>query len=101
MIEPIHAFMDESGVHGGSPVVAVAMYAAQQHDWRAFAHDWNAAKHPINVFHAVDCANRTGEFTGWDRKQRDALATKLAPVLASHNIIGVAVGIHLGAFMQD
>jgi hypothetical protein len=98
MVEPIHAFMDESGVHDGSPVVTVAMYAAQQHDWHAFAHDWNAAKHPIKVVHAVDCANRTGEFTGWDRARRNAFAANLLPVLAGHNMIGVAVGIHLGAF---
>jgi len=78
MVEPIHAFMDESGVHDGSPVVTVAMYAAQQPDWRAFVRDWKVAKYPIKVVHAVDCANRTGEFTGWDRKQRDALAWRLS-----------------------
>jgi hypothetical protein len=42
MTEPLHAFMDESGIHDGSPVVTVAMYVAQQPDWRAFVRDWNA-----------------------------------------------------------
>jgi hypothetical protein len=96
--DPIHVFMDESGVHNDSPVVAVTMYAGQPADWRLFVKDWNAAKQPIQIVHAVDCANRTGEFTGWDRARRDAFVAQLLPVLPRHNLVGVAVGINLEDF---
>ncbi|MEH2504967.1 hypothetical protein V1290_003778 [Bradyrhizobium sp. AZCC 1578] len=98
MQESLRVFIDESGVHDNSPVVTVAMYAGQPVDWRLFAQDWNAAKHPINIIHAVDCANRTGEFDGWDRDKRNAFAAKLLPVLPRHNLVGVAVGINLEHF---
>ena len=96
--DAINVFMDELGVHDDSPVVTVAMYAAQPADWRLFVKEWNAAKQPIRIVHAVDCANRTGEFAGWNRARRDAFVAQLLPVLARHNMVGVAVGIHLEHF---
>src|SRR5216683_2421607 len=98
MMESLHVFIDESGVHDDSPVVTVAMYAGQPTDWRLFVKNWNAAKKPIKIIHAADCANRTGEFEGWDRDRRNAFAAQLLPVLPSHNIVGVAVGINLEHF---
>jgi hypothetical protein len=98
MMESLHVFIDESGVHDDSPVVTVAMYAGQPADWRLFVKDWNAAKQPIKVIHAADCANRTGEFEGWDRDRRNAFAAQLLPVLPRHSLVGVAVGINLKHF---
>jgi hypothetical protein len=94
----LKAYVDESGTHAGSPVVVVGLYVGKPKVWAEWTKDWNRNKKPIKVYHAVDCHNRIGEFDGWDRPTRDAFAAKLLPVLGRHSIIGITVGIHMGAF---
>jgi hypothetical protein len=94
----LHAYMDETGTHGTSPVIAVGMYVGRPQTWREWTKDWNKHKKPIKIFHAVDCSNRAGEFEGWTRERRNAYAAKLLPVLPRHQIFGLAVGIHMNAF---
>jgi len=91
----IKVYMDESGTHEGSPVVAVAAYFGRPKTWMAFTKEWNIAKRPINVFHSVDCANYEKEFEGWNQERRDPYVANLLPVLARHKIAGVSVSMKL------
>ncbi|MGA7383655.1 MAG: hypothetical protein WBW81_02835 [Methylocella sp.] len=97
-IAVLRAFMDESGTHDDSPVVVVGLYVGKSKAWVGWTKDWNRNKNPIKVYHAVDCHTRTGEFEGWGRAERDAFVAKLLPVLEHHPIMGIVVGIHMGAF---
>ncbi len=90
--------MDESGVHDGSPVVAVGAYLARPRQWREWTKAWNARKRPIKVFHAVDCANLRGEFEGWDASNRNDFVAKLLPVIADAGFPGAVVGIQMDEF---
>jgi hypothetical protein len=97
--------MDESGTHGGSPVVTVGLYVGKPSNWQGWTKDWNrhkrnvpAGRKPIKVYHSVDAHNRTEEFDGWDRPERNDYCAQLLPVIARHKILGVAVGIHMKAF---
>jgi Protein of unknown function (DUF3800) len=92
----LRAYMDESGTHDDSPVVVVGMYIGKPRVWVERTKDWNRNKKPIKVYHAVDYHNRTGEFEGWERPKRDAFVANLLPV--RHSILGIVVGIHMGAF---
>lgn len=100
MVATLKVYADESGTHDGSPVVTVGMYIGRPSSWREWTKDWNKAKKPIKVYHAVDAHNRDCEFRGWTRERRDKLVIGLLPVLARHNLLGVAVGIHMGAFRK-
>jgi len=91
----IRVFMDESGVHDGSPVVSVAAYFGRPKAWKAFTKEWNLAKRPIRIFHAADCANFEGEFEGWEEDARNAFVAKLLPVLPKHQISGLSVSFRL------
>jgi hypothetical protein len=93
--------MDESGTHDNSPVVVVGAYVGKPSMWRDWTKEWNRTKKPINVFHAVDCANLVGEFKGWDKARRDAYCARLLPVIPRHNILGIAVGIQMDAFRRE
>lgn len=94
----LRAYMDESGTHDDSPVVVVGLYVAKPKIWVQWTKDWNRNKKPIKVYHAVDCHNRTGEFEGWSREDRNAYAANLLPVLGRHPIMGLIIGIHMDAF---
>ena len=60
----LKTFMNESGIHGGAPVVAVAGDISRPKHWRAWTKDWNKAEKPIKVLHSTDCAHCRGEFDG-------------------------------------
>jgi hypothetical protein len=97
----LKTFMDESGIHEGAPVVAVAGYISRPKHWRAWTKDWNKAKKPIKVFHSTDCAHCRGEFDGWDKPRRDAFAANLLPVLPAHELAGIVIGIDMHVFQKE
>ena len=97
MVLVFKAYMDESGVHDGSPVLTVGAYLARPRQWQEWTKRWNVAKRPIKVFHAVDCQNLTGEFKGWEPGQRDELVKRCLAVIADSDIPGV-VGIQMREF---
>ena len=91
----LKTFMDETGIHDGAEVVAVAGYISRPKYWRAWTADWNKTKRPIDVFHAADCASYHGEFEGWTKEQRDVFCAKLLPVISAHELAGIVIGIRL------
>jgi hypothetical protein len=97
----LKTYMDESGIHEGAPVVAVAGYISRPQHWRAWTKDWNKAKKPIKVFHSTDCANCRGEFEGWDKPRRDAFVANLLPVLPAHELAGIVIGIDMHVFQKE
>jgi len=97
----LKTYMDESGIHDGAPVVAVAGYISRPKHWRAWTKEWNKAKKPIKVFHATDCANFQGEFVGWDKDRRDAFVANLLPILPAHELAGIVIGIDMNTFTRE
>ena len=89
----IRAYIDESGVHAGSPVTTVAIILSKPSLWRAWNSEWNVAKAPIRVFHSNECANLTGDFDGWTKEARDAYVANLLPVIGRFNFVGQVTGI--------
>jgi hypothetical protein len=58
-------YLDESGIHAGSPAITVAAYIVHPKNWEAFTRKWKRAIGLIEVYHAVDAANCRGEFRDW------------------------------------
>jgi hypothetical protein len=102
IVTMLKAFMDETGVHDDAEMVAVGGYISRPKHWRAWTKDWNVHKRkvpqgrqPIKVFHSTDCANYWREFKGWTKEERDPYVAQLLPVMPSHKLSGVVIGIHL------
>lgn len=96
----IKIFVDESGTHEDADVVSVAAYAGRPKAWREWSREWKTAKRPIKVFHAVDAANREGEFEGWSREKRDEIVKKLLPVIMGNKIAGVVIALNKNEFRK-
>lgn len=96
----LKAFMDESGVHDGSPVVTVGAYLGTARAWRGFIADWNREKRPVRVFHSTDCQNLRGEFAGWSGEERDTFVVRMLAVIRETTIAGIAVGINMNDFRE-
>jgi hypothetical protein len=97
LVVVIEVYMDESGVHGGSAVVTSSAVWARPSVWQKWTRAWCRAKHPIDVFHASECSNRKGEFSGWSREDRDRLVLRLLPTFSAHKLHGRFEGIHVEA----
>lgn len=93
-------YLDESGTHDNSPVVAVAGYFARPTVWREWIKDWNRTKKPVKVYHSVDCNAREGEFKGWTRERRNEFVISLLPLIPKHELRGIAAAINLDDFRE-
>ncbi len=91
----LKVYMDESGIHDGSPVLTVGAYVARPHVWRDWTRLWSVRKRPVRVFHSTDCANLRGEFKGWTPVQRDAFVAQLLPVIGDANMLSFVSGIRV------
>lgn len=103
----LKTFMDETGIHDDAEMVAVGAWIANPKTWRAWTKDWNMRKRkvpqgrrPIKVFHSTDCAAYQGEFESWAKEERDAFVAQLLPVIPTHPLAGIVVGIHLTELNQ-
>ena len=96
----IKIFIDESGTHDDANVVTVAAYAGRPKAWREWSAEWRKAKKPIKVFHAVDAANREGEFKGWSQEKRTELVTRLLPVIMRNRIAGLVIALNKSEFRK-
>lgn len=91
-------YIDESGTHDNSPITVVGAFIGHTHVWERWTTEWNKQKSPINVYHSVDAHNRTGEFEGWEKSDRDNLVKRVLPVIGNEPFIGVAMGIDMREF---
>jgi hypothetical protein len=82
------------------PRLTVGAYVARPRQWQELTKRWKVAKRPIKVFHAVDCANFTGEFKGWTAQERDPLVIRVLDVLRESDIPGVVIGLHMDEFRK-
>ena len=96
----LKVYLDESGIHDGSPVLTVAGYMARPRMWQAWTKKWNAAKRPIKVYHATDAANLRGEFKGWTHERVADLAKKLLPTIVDAELRGIVIGIQMDEFRK-
>jgi hypothetical protein len=93
----LQVYMDESGTHDGSATVTVAGYIGRPEVWRDWTEKWSRALGSIEVYHAVDAQNLTGEFSTWDTVQVTDLVKKLLPIIAEAEIGGISVAMDLRA----
>ncbi len=94
----LKVYLDESGIHDGSPVVTVGAYMARPRQWQAFVRRWRAAIRPIKVYHSAEAASLHGEFEGWTSEQVGALCARALPIIPDNVLVGVGIGIHLHHF---
>ena len=94
----LRVFLDESGTHGGWPVVTVGAAWAKPTVWQKWTKDWIIKKRPIAIHHSTDCHNRENEYEGWSRDQRDEYVKRLLPVIPKHRINGRVGGLHIQSY---
>ena len=96
------AYFDESGIHDGSPIVAVAGLMATEKRWTALEADWlaelgqfKAEGFPISAFHATECVYGERDFFGMPKEIRETYFARLAGIIEKHSPVCVWSSIAL------
>ena len=96
----LEVFIDESGTHGGSPVVVVAAYLARPEQWAAFTAAWNDAIRPAVAWHATDAAACKEHFEAWTPTEVAVVAKRALPLIPKHVESGIAIAIQMQDFEE-
>jgi Protein of unknown function (DUF3800) len=90
-----NAYMDESGTHDGSPVVAVAGYIASFEQWIRLEDEWTKTLKTFGVatFHMTDFEARQGPFTRWPQERRERFLSRLINIIVDYTIVGFGCAV--------
>jgi hypothetical protein len=101
-MQPLIAYLDESGTHGGSEIMVLSGFLARLDQWTLFEKKFAAVKkrHRFRVFHAVEFRGQKGEFKTWTGEQMKALLDDLRYVISFGLADSVAVTLDNASFKE-
>ncbi len=109
---PLHVYIDESGIHGGSKKCAVAGFAGGAKKVKLFEHSWkhllvaSGIKEDIG-FHAKSFFKRSGRgkrygiYADWSDAKAFDFIESLKVIMASHHLNPIGGAVTCCKFMQE
>lgn len=95
-------YVDESGTHDGSPVLAVGGHIYFKNAASSFDQKWAEylASKGLPYFRMTDCAHRTGPFKGWSDDACDVVERELISMIRTRSEMGFVTTLNEAEFMQ-
>jgi hypothetical protein len=103
------AFLDDSGTHAGSRVVAIGGLLGTDEQWDAFEREWTAllanplpkvGKPPLRQFHLSHCRGRFGEFQDYTEAESNRLTNLFRSIILELGFVTVAAAVDVAAWNQ-
>jgi hypothetical protein len=93
-------YLDESGIHKGARVCAMAGFIAEHEEWITFERRWKQAlkNADIRAFHMAQFENRLGDFEGWSDTRRKMLLADLIEIIKAREIYGFGSALVLADY---
>ena len=93
-------YLDESGTHAESKVLAVAGYLSPAEMWITFEKQWRQclSRFGLSCFHMTDYENRKKEFDKLSGNDRIKLLKKLIRIIHNNLAYGVSVSVRTDKF---
>ena len=93
-----NAYVDESGTHDGSPVVALAGYLSTYQGWNDFEDQWNRImrRFRVNDFHMTDFETHHAEFEDnnyWTPDIRTRLMERVTALCQQKTTLGIGCAV--------
>ena len=91
MLAMLTAYMDESGIHEGSNICAIAGFMGTEEEWSILERRWKTVirNAGISAFHMAEFESRHGEFQGWSELRRKSLLRELVETIKARDLHGV------------
>jgi len=85
------AYLDESGTHKESDVVAVAGFISDTSRWKKFSQEWQKAldDYGLEYFHMTDFENRQKQFKNWEGQERKNRLNRFLRIIKKHVLYSV------------
>jgi Protein of unknown function (DUF3800) len=89
------AFLDESGTHKGSSILALGGYIFTERSSRMFSNAWKAKLSSLNLkfAHMTDCALGFGEYRKWSKEKRVLSEKHLISAIHKHSLEGFCITV--------
>jgi hypothetical protein len=94
LIMPLAIYIDESGTHDGSDLIAMGGYVGWKDDWQTFSGEWESVlcDYRVQDFHAVEFmrspaiqeADKNSPYRGWSPDKREQFILDLAAATRPH-----------------
>lgn len=101
------AFFDDSGTHGGSPVVAIGGLLGTEEQWEVFAKAWAdllaaplPGKPALTQFHLSPCRAGSGEFQSYNLAERDRVTYLFRRIILNTGLVTIASAVDLRAWNE-
>jgi hypothetical protein len=105
VIAMLKAYLDESGIHDGSNVCAVAGFVGRAEEWETLSRNWRrvCAREGVPThegFHMSHFENHLGAYKDWSQQHRENLLASLLEILDSRDIRGFGSAVVLADFKR-
>lgn len=102
MANNLIAFLDESGIHANSRVLAVGGWVATPEEWNRLTKQWKNVlrDHRVQAFHFAACENGWGEFRGWSPSLKGRLITKAIGAINRRDLRGFCAAIVMPEYKE-
>ncbi|HEY3967391.1 MAG TPA: DUF3800 domain-containing protein [Planctomycetaceae bacterium] len=97
------AYVDESGIHGGSEVCAIAGFVGRSEEWEVLSRKWRQVCEKWGVpgeqgFHMADFENRRPPYDRWSETHGRELLRELLQVVKGREVRGFGSGVLMSDF---
>jgi hypothetical protein len=88
MLTVLRAYMDESGIHAGSSICAIAGVVGSESEWEILERRWRRIieDEGIAVFHMAEFESRQREFASWSNTRRHLFMEKLIEAIKARDV---------------
>lgn len=100
----LEIYFDDSGTDGGTPIAVSACYVAKKSQWDQFVRNWDKvlADEGFDMFHMAEFVAKPEmghePFCHWDNAKKDRVYAKLASIINTRVMKGLALAVPKQAF---
>lgn len=101
LVMNLTAYIDESGTHDASEVIAVAGFLSDTSKWVNFSVQWESALDDFGLsggFHMADFANRVPPYDVWTEEERRQRLSRLLNIIKNNALVSFGVSFQKKAF---
>jgi Protein of unknown function (DUF3800) len=97
----MEAFLDESGTHAGSKIIALAGYVISAEALPRLQHSWlNALEgHSLEELHMKDFVPPHGKHSQWNEEKKRGLLKTLIGLIHEHSLVGIGAAVEIDEFI--
>lgn len=96
MVALSHVYIDESGTHGGSPILTMGGYLFRSEQAQRFSREWSKELLRLGLpfAHMTDCANGNGNYANMPLKKRIDSEKRLIEHIKRRSVFGFSVSLN-------